>query len=52
MRAAGVAVEYRCIEGTIHGFFSFGGVFEHASRAVDDAARALREAFVDARTQR
>jgi acetyl esterase len=43
MKAAGVAVEYRCVEGTIHGFFSFGGVFEHASRAVDDAARALRE---------
>ncbi len=43
MKAAGVAVEHRCVEGTIHGFFSFGGVFEHASRAVDDAARALRE---------
>jgi acetyl esterase len=45
MKAAGVEVEYRCIEGSIHGFFSFGGVFSHARRAVEDAALALRSAF-------
>jgi acetyl esterase len=45
MKAAGVPVEYQCVEGGIHGFFSCGGVFAHARRAVDDAARALRRAF-------
>jgi acetyl esterase len=48
LRAAGVPVEYVCIEGAVHGFFSCGGVFEHASRAVDRAARALRSAFARA----
>jgi acetyl esterase len=45
MRAAGVDVIDRCVRGTIHGFFSFGGVFAHAAREVDGAAMALREAF-------
>ncbi len=41
MRAAGVRVDYTCVEGSIHGFFSFGGVMDHARRAVDAAAAAL-----------
>jgi acetyl esterase len=45
LKAAGVEVEHRCIEGSIHGFFSFGGVFAHARQAVDDSARALRRAW-------
>lgn len=42
---ARVPVRYQCIDGAMHGFFSFGGVFRHAARAVDDVAAALREAF-------
>ena len=49
MRAAGVDVTSVCIEGSVHGFFSFGGVFPHARRAVKDAARTLRNAFERAR---
>jgi acetyl esterase len=45
LAAARVPVRYQCIEGAMHGFFSFGGVFQHAARAVDDSAAALREAF-------
>ena len=45
MRAAGVEVDHRCIEGSIHGFFSFGGAFAHARRAIDESARALRRAW-------
>ena len=45
LRAAGVETVHRCIEGSIHGFFSFGGVFAHARRAVEDSARALKSAF-------
>jgi acetyl esterase len=45
MTSAGVPVEYQCVEGGIHGFFSCGGVFAHARRAVDDASHALRRAF-------
>jgi acetyl esterase len=49
MKGAGVEVEHRCIDGSIHGFFSFGGVFVHARQAVDDAAFALRRAFARVR---
>ncbi len=45
MSGAGVEVEHRCLEGSIHGFFSFGGVFPRSRRAVEDSARALRGAF-------
>jgi acetyl esterase len=44
MRGAGVQVEYRCV-GSIHGFFSFGGVFAHARRVVLESARALGAAL-------
>lgn len=50
MRAAGVDVTDRCVEETIHGFFSFGGVFAHAAREVDFAAAALRNAFAKGET--
>ena len=50
VRAAGVDVVDRCVRGTIHGFFSFGGVFAHAAREVDGAASALREAFAKGQT--
>ncbi len=45
LRAAGVAVEYRCFEGMIHGFFTLGKFFTAAGEAVDLAARSLTEAF-------
>ena len=45
MRGAGVVAEHRQVEGTIHGFFNFGGVFAHARRAVVESARRLRRAF-------
>ena len=48
LREAGVQVEYTCVEGALHGFFSCGGVFQHAARAVDRAAQALRSAFARA----
>jgi acetyl esterase len=51
MRAAGVDVTYLCVEGSVHGFFSFGGVFVHARRAVEEAARALRNAFDHAKRE-
>jgi acetyl esterase len=41
MRAAGVEVDDWCVGGAIHGFFSFGGVFVHAKRAIEDAAHVL-----------
>lgn len=45
MREAGIAVDYNCLEGSLHGFFSFGGVMAHARAAVEAAARGLRAAF-------
>jgi acetyl esterase len=45
MRAAGNDVEYLCLEQSIHGFFSMGGVMPHARDAVNAAATALRAAL-------
>jgi acetyl esterase len=45
MRAAGNDVEYLCLEQSIHGFFSMGGVMPHARDAVSVAATALRSAL-------
>lgn len=42
LRAAGVRVDYTCLEESVHGFFSFGGVMPHARRAVEAAAAAIR----------
>lgn len=45
MRAAGVPVEYRCYESTIHGFFNMGGVIGVTRKALDGSAAALRQAL-------
>ncbi len=45
LRAAGVAVEYQCYPGMIHGFARMGGKVEMGKTALDDAANALRRAF-------
>jgi acetyl esterase len=45
LEAAGVPVRLSCVMGSIHGFYSFGGVFAHARRAVDESVIALRGAF-------
>jgi acetyl esterase len=52
LRRGGNEVEYRCVTESIHGFFSFGGVFVHARRAVEGSARALRRAFGVAHARR
>jgi acetyl esterase len=48
LQAAGVEARHHCVAGSVHGFFSFGGVFPHARRAVDEAVYALRAAFARA----
>ncbi len=45
LQAAGVAVEYRCHEGMIHGFVSITGLIASAEAGLADAAAALRAAF-------
>lgn len=45
LREAGVAVEHRCHEGLVHGFFSMSGGIDAARRAFDDAVGGLRRAL-------
>lgn len=45
LRAADVAVEYRCFDGMIHGFLALGKLFDTADVAIGVAARALADAF-------
>ncbi len=45
MRCAGVSVESTRYEGTIHNFMLLAGVMETGRTALDQAARALRDAF-------
>ncbi len=45
MKAAGIAVEYICYDGMIHGFARMGALIDCAGTALDDGARALRGAF-------
>jgi acetyl esterase len=45
LRRAGVPVTMRRYDGMIHGFYSLRGVIDRADSALDDAARAVREAF-------
>lgn len=45
LRAAGVPTEFREYEGTIHGFVSMAGALRVGREALDDIARALREAL-------
>jgi acetyl esterase len=42
--AAGVAVEYRCYEGQIHGFVSMSGALEEGREALERAGAALKRA--------
>jgi acetyl esterase len=42
MRAAGVAVEYVCAEGAVHGFFNMAGSLREPSRVLTLAADRLR----------
>jgi acetyl esterase len=41
---AGVASEYRCFEGTIHGFLSFAGVLDAAREGLSLVANRVRQA--------
>lgn len=45
LREAGVAAEYKCFEGTIHGFMSFSGVIDAGKEGLALVASCLREAF-------
>lgn len=45
LTAAGVPVAYRCYEGMIHGFARMGARVDTGLTALDDAARALRDAL-------
>jgi len=42
---AGVTVRYRCYAGMIHGFMRMGAKIDDAFKAMDDAAKALRDAL-------
>ncbi|MSQ68432.1 MAG: alpha/beta hydrolase [Gammaproteobacteria bacterium] len=42
LRAAGVAVDYHCYAGMIHGFARMGARIDAGKQALDDAARQLR----------
>ncbi len=45
LRAAGVAVDYRCYPGMVHGFMRMGAKVDLALEALADASRALRAAL-------
>ncbi len=45
LRAAGIAVSYRCLPGTIHGFLSFYAMQPSARVALDQGAAAVRAAL-------
>jgi acetyl esterase len=45
LKLAGVSVEARVYDGTIHGFWQLGGVLEQGRQAIQDVARALRVSF-------
>ena len=45
LRAAGIAVEYACYPGTIHGFFHYGAILDAARAALDRTVDALNRAF-------
>ena len=45
LKEAGVSAEAKVYAGMIHGFWQFGTLFQEASTATNDAARALRSAF-------
>jgi acetyl esterase len=43
--AAGVAVDYRCFDGMVHGFITLGKMFAAAGEAIRHSAEALAAAF-------
>ena len=45
LREAGVAVEYTCFDGLIHGFMAMAKAIEPAGQALQEAAAALRTAL-------
>ncbi|MBL8541416.1 MAG: alpha/beta hydrolase [Betaproteobacteria bacterium] len=45
LKAAGVAVEYHCFEGMVHGFLTLGKLFTAAGEATRLAAQSLTRAF-------
>ncbi len=45
LREAGVAVDYVCYEGTVHGFLGMGKALPHAERAIARMCAALGAAF-------
>ena len=45
LEQAGIAVEYRCYPGMIHGFMRMGSKIDTAITALDDAVDALRRAL-------
>jgi acetyl esterase len=52
MRAAGVEVEFVCVEGSMHGFLNTAGALVASARAVTMAADRLRRALVAAPLRR
>lgn len=48
LAAAGVAVEYVCYEGMMHGFITMGRVLDAANQALAQAGAALAKAFAQA----
>jgi acetyl esterase len=46
LREEGVRTDHRRYDGMIHGFFQMGGVLDQGRQALDDAAAAVRTAFV------
>jgi acetyl esterase/lipase len=48
LAAAGVAVDYECFEGMLHGFWGMGGMLAESRRLHQRLATALRAAFAAA----
>ena len=47
METAGVATEYICYDGMIHGFFGMTPAVDKAKLAMEDACNSLRKAFTN-----
>ena len=46
LEEAGVAVDYMCLGGMVHGFLTMGGKIDTANRAVSHIASALRQRLI------